>query len=255
MAKTVHARTVAVQSLDYKYGKIVVPPYEVDIEFTPQEEAALDSGVSAGMIPSDASQSNKFATERYVEDKVVTYTARFQGTYNLISDLGLTTAATYEEISAELDNEISGADNNDYCYVQVPIDDDTPTRIQKTDRYKFDGTDWAYEFTVSDTDLIQQLYNILQYSDVYVGAAAAYSSIISNSYHYDSIVRGRPINISNASNDYIWVVLPADYSPVVLLSGIEMKISLEGTTTISSKSYKIWKSTNIYTGTFNLYLL
>lgn len=122
-----------------------------------------------------------------------------------------------------------------------------------------------YPITISkgvwDTDnnqrlsvTIQQLYNILQYSDVYIGAAAAYSSIISSSYHYDSIVRGRPINISNASNEYIWIVLPADYSPVVLLSGTEMKISLEGTTTISSKSYKIWKSTDIFTGTFNLYL-
>lgn len=153
MAKTVHARTIAVQSLDYKYGKIVVPPYEVDIEFTPQEEAALDSGITADMIPSDASQSNKFATEQYVNDKVTTDTARFKGTYNLVSDLGLTTAATYAEISAELGNEISDADNNDYCYVQVPIDDATPIRIQKTDRYKFDGTDWAYEFTVSDADL------------------------------------------------------------------------------------------------------
>ena len=105
------------------------------------------------------------------------------------------------------------------------------------------------------TATLDAIYRTLQYSDVYIGAAAAYSSIISSSYHYDSIVRGRPINISNASSDYIWVVLPADYSPVVLLSGIEMKISLEGTTTISSKSYKIWKSTNIYTGTFNLYLL
>jgi hypothetical protein len=35
MAKTVHARTLPVQSIDYKYGKVSIPPYEVDIEFTP----------------------------------------------------------------------------------------------------------------------------------------------------------------------------------------------------------------------------
>ena len=153
MTKTVHARTLSVQSMNYKYGKLIIPPYEVDIEFTPQEEAALDSGITAGMIPSDASQSNKFATEQYVDDKVTTDTASFKGTYNLVLDLGLTIAATHAEISAELDNEISDADNNDYCYVQVPIDDGTPTRIQKTERYKFDGTGLAYEFTLGNTDL------------------------------------------------------------------------------------------------------
>ena len=153
MAKTVNARTIAVQSLDYKYGKIVVPPYEVDVEFTPQEEAALDSGITADMIPSDAGQSNKFATENYVNNKVATDAATFKGTYNLVSDLGLTVAAAQADIAAALATEISDADNNDYSYVQIPIDDNTPSRIKKTDRYKFDGTDWAYEFTVSNADL------------------------------------------------------------------------------------------------------
>lgn len=149
MAKTVHARTVAVQSLDYKYGKIVVPPYEVDIEFTQQEEAALNSGITAGMIPSNASSQNQLATHR----DVATSSATFQGTYNSVTDLSLTTAATHSDIAAALGTTVTGADNNDYCYVQVPVNDITPTRIATTDRYKFDGTAWAYEYSLGDTDL------------------------------------------------------------------------------------------------------
>jgi hypothetical protein len=61
MAKTVHARTLSVQSIDYKYGKVIIPPYEVDVEFTPQEQAALESGINVNMIPSAAGANNPLA--------------------------------------------------------------------------------------------------------------------------------------------------------------------------------------------------
>ena len=144
MAKTVHARTIAVQSLDYRYGKIVVPPYEVDIEFTPQEEAALDSGITAGMIPDNASENNKLATQ----EDVATSSATYRGSYNLVSDLSLTTAATEADVAAALATIVTTADNNDYANVQIPSSDLTPTEIVRTDRYKFDGTDWEFEYTV-----------------------------------------------------------------------------------------------------------
>ena len=66
MAKIVNARTLPVQSLDYKYGKIIVPPYEVDVEFTSQEEAALNSGITADMIPAEASDTNPLADKAWV---------------------------------------------------------------------------------------------------------------------------------------------------------------------------------------------
>lgn len=96
----------------------------------------------------------------------------------------------------------------------------------------------------------------ISYTDVYLGAAAASSTIIDDDYYYDVITRCRPITISNAAaGSYVWLVLPAIYSPVLAVGGVEMPMVLDSTTTIDGKSYKIWKSSNTYSGTFNVYLL
>ena len=43
-------------------------------------------------------------------------------------------------------------DNNDFCYVLIPESDAVPTRISRTERYKFNGTAWGYEFTLGNVD-------------------------------------------------------------------------------------------------------
>lgn len=92
------------------------------------------------------------ATEGYVDQKVATDSATFQGTYNLVTDLSLSVSSTRAEIAAMLATVITGADNNDFSYVEIPVSDNIPARIQRTDRYKYNGTSWAYEFCLSDTD-------------------------------------------------------------------------------------------------------
>lgn len=136
MAKTVNARTLPVQSIGYKYGKLIIPPYEVDVEFTPQEEAALDSGITADMIPSAAGANNKLADEQYVNNAVSEYSAQFLGTsaQNLTEEQFLAWANTLS------------ADNNDYCYWWT-LDSDSKT-IYK--RYKYNGTEWLFEYNVAD---------------------------------------------------------------------------------------------------------
>lgn len=136
MAKTVNARTLPVQSIGYKYGKLIIPPYEVDVEFTPQEEAALNSGITADMIPSTAGANNKLADEQYVNNAVSEYSAQFLGTsaQNLTEEQFLAWANTLD------------ADNNDYCYWWT-VDSNSKT-IYK--RYKYDGTDWLFEYNVAD---------------------------------------------------------------------------------------------------------
>lgn len=89
------------------------------------------------------------ASKEYVNEKVSTDSATFRGTYNLASDLQLTTAATQSEISEALAAAISTSDNNDFSYVQVPTTDESPTEIARVDRYKFNGTAWAFEFSLS----------------------------------------------------------------------------------------------------------
>jgi uncharacterized protein YpuA (DUF1002 family) len=95
----------------------------------------------------------------------------------------------------------------------------------------------------------------IQYEDIYIGAAVASSTIISSTYHYNSILRGRPIAVT-AELGYIWAVIPASYNnPIIIMGGIEVPKTVDSTTTIEGKEYNIWKSANIYTGTFNLYML
>ena len=95
------------------------------------------------LIPEDASDTNPLATE----SSVATNSATFQGNYNSVTDLGLTTAATRSDIEAALGTTITGADNNDYCWVDIPTSDQTPTQIAATERYKYNGTSWSFEFS------------------------------------------------------------------------------------------------------------
>lgn len=101
------------------------------------------------LIPSAASALNQLADKAFVNSSVSTDTATFRGTYNLVSDLHLTVAATHAQIATALGTAISTADNNDYAFVQVPTADATPTEIKVTERYKFNGTSWAYEYDLN----------------------------------------------------------------------------------------------------------
>ena len=103
------------------------------------------------LIPSQASSSNQLADKAFVNSSIATATATFRGTYNLVTDLGLTTSATHAQIATALGNEVSTADSNDYTFVQVPADASTPTVIARVERYKFDGTDWAYEYELNNS--------------------------------------------------------------------------------------------------------
>lgn len=107
------------------------------------------------LIPSQASSSNQLADKAFVNSSIATATATFRGTYNLISDLGLTTEATQQQIAAALATKMTALsitpDTNDYAFVQVPDADATPTVIARVDRYKFNGSAWAYEYSLNNS--------------------------------------------------------------------------------------------------------
>ena len=102
-------------------------------------------------IPSAASDQNQLADKNFVNSSVATNTATYRGSYNLVSDLSLTISATHAQVGTALAGAINTADNNDYAFVQVPTADATPTVIASVDRYKFDGTDWTYEYTLNNS--------------------------------------------------------------------------------------------------------
>lgn len=102
-------------------------------------------------IPTAASSSNQLADKEFVNSSIATATATYRGSYNQVSDLHLTLEATQSEVATALASAIDEADNNDYSYVQVPVSEGNPTEIAQVDRYKFNGSAWAYEYTLNNS--------------------------------------------------------------------------------------------------------
>ena len=144
-----------------------------------EQTNAADIDTIEGKIPADASAQNKLASEQYVNSSVATNTATFKGAYNLVTDLSLTTAATREQIATALAGAISQADNNDYCFVQIPTSDATPTEIASVERYKFNGTAWAFEYALNNSGFTSAQWNALN-SGITSGLVAKLSALPTN---------------------------------------------------------------------------
>lgn len=93
------------------------------------------------------------AVADFVNSSVATATARFLGSFTL-TDLGLTYGATNAQIATALDNHAwpSGTSptNNDYVYVEIQ-DPQTTAIDDEVRRFKFNGTAWAYEYTLNNS--------------------------------------------------------------------------------------------------------
>lgn len=116
----------------------------------PTQTSELTNNGNGGTNPSP------FATESFVNSSVATNTAYFCGTYNIVTDLGLTTSATEAQIAGALATKMQQESitptNNDYCFVSYP-DATDPTQIEKYDRYKYSSSNsvWGYEYTLNNS--------------------------------------------------------------------------------------------------------
>ena len=146
-------------------------------------------------IPSAATDQNQLADKAFVNNSIATATATFRGSFNLVSDLSLTISATHTQIGTALGGEISGADNNDYAFVQIPTADDTPTVIAKVERYKFDGTDWSYEYDLNNSGFTQAQWDALN-SAITSGLVAKLSALPTNS-ELTTLLAGKQAVISD----------------------------------------------------------
>ena len=93
------------------------------------------------------------AVADFVNSSVATATARFLGSFTL-TNLGLSYGATNVDIATALNNHTwpSGTTptNNDYVYVE--IENPQTTGIDdEVRRFKFNGTVWAYEYTLNNS--------------------------------------------------------------------------------------------------------
>ena len=109
-------------------------------------------GTIEEVIPSQTYDlGNELADKTFVNSSIATNTATFKGTFNLVNDLNLSTSSTQAQIGTALGNAISQEDNNDYSFVLIPTADSTPTEIDHVDRYKYNGTNWVYEYTLNNS--------------------------------------------------------------------------------------------------------
>lgn len=115
-------------------------------------DKAFEGRVTAieSKIPAQASSTNQLADKNFVNSSVATATAEFQGTYDVVEDLGLSASATHTQIQSALLTAVASKqpDNNDYVFVSIPA---VGSASGKYERYKFNGTAWAYEYTLNNS--------------------------------------------------------------------------------------------------------
>ena len=104
---------------------------------------------------------------------------------------------------------------------------------------------------IKDTESQEALF----YKDIYVGAATQSTTIKTSTYHHDVLAKGSLVSIT-ADSQKIWLIFPETNDvPNVFMSGMEVTMTLHGTTTIDEATYKVYKSNSPFTGTFNIRVL
>lgn len=107
-------------------------------------EKALSDALALieAVIPSAASSSNQLADKAFVNSSIATNTATFKGTFDSLAEL----------------EAVTGATNNDYGFV---IEYDAVGN-EYYDRYKYNGTQWLFEYKVESTPFTSDQWAAIQ---------------------------------------------------------------------------------------------
>lgn len=124
-------------------------------------------------IPSAASSSNQLADKAYVSSSISTSSATFRGSYNLVTDLGLTINASHSDVATALGTVIASADNNDYAFVEIPS-----TSYQEYDGYsEFDSVDdYVGFYVIYNSDYTYVTDSNKSSLDITAGTTKAYTN-------------------------------------------------------------------------------
>ena len=152
-----------------------------------------------GKIPAAASQQNQLADKEFVNSSIASNTGNLQGNYNLVTDLGLTVAATDTEIGTALAGEIANPGNNDYCFVGVPVNDQTPDEIAVTKRFKYNLAQqkWLYEYSLNNST-----FTAAQFDAINSGITAVLVTKLGDLPTATALAQQISTSISTALTDY-----------------------------------------------------
>lgn len=96
---------------------------------------------------------------------------------------------------------------------------------------------------------------VLTFSTAYIGAGASAAAVMVPDNKKTDLLKGISTSVS-ASNAYLWVCTPSDNNtPTVLMNGITVPVTAQSNVTLEKVTYKVLKSNNKYTGTFNIVLI
>lgn len=119
-----------------------------DNEMRPCGVAAFEQDIIKALIPEGTTTLNPLVNMSFVNTAIATSTATFRGTYATLAEL----------------QDVTDADDNDYGYVEDT--DKYGNMFYK--RYKFNGEEWEYEFSLSNTQ-----FNQAQWGAINSGATKA----------------------------------------------------------------------------------
>ena len=133
---------------------------------------ALDSkedkdNKSQTISSSDTGLTTKYpsvqAVVDFVNSSIATNTANFLGNKDVVDDLHLTTSATNQQIATALGAYVwpSGTTPTNNDYVFVTVDDLTTAGVDEYRRFKYNGTDWAYEYTLNNSTFTQAQWDAI----------------------------------------------------------------------------------------------
>ena len=156
-----------VTNIQYPGAKTVYDAIQAEAHLRDEEYANLFGDINRidNIIPQSAYDTgNELADKNFVNSSVATNTATFRGTYNVVSELGLTIEATDSQISEALTSKMSQLSiqptNNDYTFVSFP-DPTNPPQSTKYDRYKYNGIVWEYEYTLNNSSFTSNQWNAI----------------------------------------------------------------------------------------------
>lgn len=164
-------------------GTVITSHQDISGKADVEDVAAIQE-----LIPAQASSSNKLADKDFVNSSISTNTGTYRGSWNLWTDLEIDPAeATHEAIVNHL-NLQGQADNNDYCFVEIPTSIATPNEIERIERYKYTGTTWNYEYTLNNSG-----FTAMQWAAINSGITSSTVSELNNLVHSTSVPSVRNI--------------------------------------------------------------
>lgn len=170
---------------------------------TINENNVISNDVSP-LVPAQATVNNQLADKDFVNSSIATSTATFRETYNVVTDLHLSTSAKHQQVATALGTIISVADNNDYCFVEIPTSDLTPTETLQVDRYKYNGSSWSFEYTLNNSGYTSAQWKAIN-SGITSGKVTQYDDYATSKQ--DTLTAGSGISLQNGNintQNIIW---------------------------------------------------